>query len=291
MTITRPPRSYAKIGEDLVRVAAFLQQLGLARLRGRLKTYSDVLAAASSGQAVERQLLWAAAVEVDDLVKLTELAPQALGPVRHRLPGLFAGDPVPLAANGDDPGRSLAFELVTGAMLQRLGSRSTFESPADVGNTIASRPLMVECKRPTTATAMAKRLQEGFRQLSEHRRAGHQGFGAVALDVSAIVNPDFGVLVDQDAPAMLYGHLQRILAEAKDHLARGARNARADADVQILMMRIKCMTGDGVSTPNVTEIWQLQPLMALDSPEFAALYAAMQRHPAFTPGVSVLHSP
>jgi hypothetical protein len=277
----------SKVAEDLVRFAGFLQTLGVAPLRGRLKLYSDVLAAAAKGQPVDRDLLWAAACEVSDLEEMTTLSPASMGTVVHRLPGLFGGAPVALAAAGDDAGRSLTFELVTGARLQKIGGTSGFGVPSDVTNQIAGVPLMVECKRPTSLTGMAKRLQEGFRQLSEHRRAGHAGLGAIAIEASALVNPESGVLVDADPPAMLYRHLLRILAEAKDQLARAARNARKDAQVHLLMLRVKCIAGDGEQAPDITQVWHLEPLTPLDSPEFAALYQAMQRMPGFTPGVHI----
>jgi len=179
------------------------------------------------------------------------------------------------------------FELVTGAQLQRIGVPSSFESPSDVTNQIAGTPLLVECKRPTSLSAMAKRLQEGYRQLSEHRRAGHGGFGAIAIEASLLVNPEFGVLVDADPTSMLYRHLQRILGEAKDQLGRAARNSRPDAHVHLLMLRVKCIAGDGEHAPNITQVWHLEPLTPLDSPEFVALYQAMLRMPGFTPGVHV----
>lgn len=270
-----------------MRVAGFLQVLGVAPLRGRLKTYSDVFAAAAQGQPVDRALLWAAASEVSDLDEMTTLSPASMAAVLHRLQGLFGGAPIALAATGDDPGRSLTFELVTGAKLQKIGGISGFGVPSDVTNQIAGVPLMIECKRPTSLSGMAKRLQEGFRQLSEHRRAGHAGYGAIAIEASALVNPEAGVLVDPDPPAMLYRHLQRILAEAKDQLARAARNARTDAQVHLLMLRVKCIAGDGERIPDIAQVWHLEPLTPLDSPEFIGLYQAMQRMPGFTPGVHI----
>lgn len=192
----------SKFAEDLVRVAGFLQTLGVAPLRGRLKTYSDVLAAAAKGQPVDRKLLWAAACEVSDLEEITSLSPASMGAVVHRLPGLFGGEPIALAAAGDDAGRSLTFELVTGARLQKIGGTSGFGVPSDVTNQIAGVPLMIECKRPTSLAGMAKRLQGGFRQLSEHRRAGHPGFGVIAIEASALVNPESGVLVQPAGHAL-----------------------------------------------------------------------------------------
>jgi hypothetical protein len=133
----------------------------------------------------------------------------------------------------------------TGTPPSSLPSASTFGAeglrfgdPSDVATSLSGVPLLVECKRPTSSAALAKRLQEGFRQMSEHRRAGFTGIGAIAIDASIVANPHFGVIVSNDVPTVLYGHLQRVLSEAKVYIARAARNSRSDAGVQLLMLRL-----------------------------------------------------
>jgi hypothetical protein len=117
------------------------------------------------------------------------------------------------------------------------------------------------------------------------------GFGAIALEISALVNPDFGVLVAKDAATAVdyvYAHIQKVFRHSSTHLARAARNARHDAGVHLLLFRVQCMTGDDLGPPNVTQVWHLEPTVPLSSPEFSALYELMKKQPAFTPGVMVI---
>jgi len=117
------------------------------------------------------------------------------------------------------------------------------------------------------------------------------GFGAIALEVSALVNPDFGVLVAKDAATAVhyvYGHIQKVFQHSAECLARAARNARHDAGVHLLLFRVQCMTGDDIGPPNVTQVWHLEPMVQLNSPEFLVLYELMKKQPAFTPGVMVI---
>lgn len=285
------PRPVAEIAVALRDVIKYFEGLGVSLMRGRIRTYAEALDAAGHGEHVDRTLLWSAACEVSDLVAASSLDSAALQPVRHRLTTMCGGDPVFTAQSGDDPGRSLCFELITGAMLQAAGVRSELQNPSDVTNTVGGARLLVECKRPTTLPALGRRLQEGYRQLSEHRRNGHVGFGAIALEVSVLVNPGFGVLVAKDAATAVenvYGHIQQVFRHSSKHLARAARNSRQDAGVHLLLFRVNCMTGDDKGPPNVTQVWHLEPTVQLNSPEFQALYALMKKQPAFTPGVVVI---
>lgn len=293
MPCSEHPRPIAEIAADLHDVIKYFEGLGVSLMRGRIRTYVDTLDAAVRGEHVDRSLLWSAACEVSDLAKITFLDPVALQPVLHRLTTICGGDLVFTAQSSHDPGRDLCFELVTGAMLQASGVRSEFQNPSDVTSTVGNARLLVECKRPTTLPALGRRLKEGYQQLSDHRRSGHMGFGAIALEVSALVNPDFGVLVAKDAATAMhyvYGHIQKVFQLSSEHLARAARNARQDAAVHVLLFRVKCMTGDDVGPPNVTEVWHLEPTVHLNSPEFHALYELMKKQPAFTPGVTMIDS-
>lgn len=289
------PRPIAAVADDLRNVIDYFEGLGVSLMRGRIRAYAEVLNATGRGEVLgdeSKALFYSAACEIADLVSASSLDPVALSPVRHRLRTICGGDPVFTAQSGDDPGRNLCFELVTGAMLQEAaGVHSAFQDPSDVVSAVGGARLLVECKRPTTLPVLGRRLQEGYRQLSEHRRKGHVGFGAIALEISALVNPSFGVLVARNpASAMdqLYGHIQRVFLHSKEYLARAARNSRKDAGIHLLLFRVLCMSGDGNEPPNVTQVWHLEPTVELHSAEFRALYALMMKQPAFTPGVVVL---
>lgn len=285
------PRPVAEIAVDLKKIVRYFDELGVSLMRGRISAYADALDAAGCGGRVDRALLWSAACEVSDLLAASSLDSTTLQPVRHRLTAICGGDPVFTAQSGDDPGRNLCFELVTAAMLQVAGVRSELQNPSDVAGSVTESRLLVECKRPTTLPALGRRLQQGYRQLSEHRRNGHGGFGVIALEISALVNPNFGVLVAKDtetAVNYVYGHIQQVFRQSREHLARAARNARHDAGVHLLLFRVQCMTGDDIGPPNVTTVWHLEPTVPLSSPEFNALYQLMEKQPSFTPGVLVI---
>ena len=125
------PRPIAEIAADLNEVIKYLEDLGVLLMRGRIRAYATVLDTAERGEPVDRALLWSAACEISDLVAASSLHPTLIQPVRHRLATLNRGDPVFNARSGDDPGRSLCFELVTAAMLQAAGVR--IEMTADTG--------------------------------------------------------------------------------------------------------------------------------------------------------------
>lgn len=285
------PRPITEIAVALRDVVKYFEEVGVSLMRGRIQVYANALAAAGRGEHVDRALLWSAACEISDLVEASSLDSKSIHAVRHRLATICGGDPVFTAKSGDDPGRDLCFELITGAMLQAAGVRSELQNPSDVTSTVGDARLLVECKRPTTLLALGRRLQQGYRQMSEHRRNGHIGFGAIALEVSTLVNPDFGVLVANDestAVDYVYGHIQQVFRRSSEYLARAARNSRQDAGVHLLLFRVKCMTGDDKGPPSVTQVWHLEPTVQLNSPEFQALYALMKKQPAFTPGVLVI---
>lgn len=291
MTRSCHPRSVAEIAIELRKVIDYFDGLGVSLMRGRIRTYADALDAAGRREHIDRALLWSAACEVSDLVAASSLDFTLLRPVRHRLTQICGGDPVFTAHSGDDAGRNLCFELITAAMFQAGGIPTTLQNPSDVTTTVGDTRLLVECKRPTTLPALGRRLVEGYRQLSEQRRSGHVGFGAIALEISALVNPDFGVLVAKDTATALnsvYGHIQRVFKRSSKYLARAARNARQDAGIHLLLFRVKCMTGDGLNPPNVTQVWHLEPTVHVNSPEFHTLYELMKQQPSFTPGITVM---
>ena len=295
--MSRPnkPRRIADLAADLRAVIEYFHGFKISMNRGRIRAYLDTLDAAGRGEPVDRALLYSAVCEVSDLLEVTSLDVMALQPLRHRLKSICGGDAIFTATSGDDPGRNVCFELITGAMLQATGARSEFENPADVTTKVRGDLLLVECKRPTTLAALGRCLKKGYRQLSEHRRNGHRGFGAIALEVSVLVNPDAGVLVAKDVATAiedLYRNIQRIFQESSEYLARAARDLRQDAEVHFLLFRVKCMTGDKEgANQNVAHVWHLEPTVEISSPEFQALYDFMKKQPGFTPGIWSMQHP
>ena len=273
-------------GDRLAQVFARFKALGIDLDRGRLKAYATAFAAPHSA---DRATLWSGACEVDDLMAAASLSDDALEAVRDRLPELCAGDIIFTDESGLDQGRNLCFELVTAAKLAQMsGKPSALQNPADAVNNIDGTLLLAECKRPSTLKGLARCLTEGYRQLSEHRRAGVQGVGVLSVEVTSLVNPRFDVLVAPSREAAmdgLYAHILKVFEVSKEYLDRGARNARKDANVQMMMFRAKCMTGNGRDPPDITTVWQLQPLIPLDSRDFVKLYRHLSNHPDFTQGI------
>ena len=276
-------------GERLARVVARFRSIGVDLDRGRLRAYAAALAATATREGTDdpdvRKLLWHAACEVEDLEAAASLSDDALEAV-------CAGDLVFTSTSGLDQGRNLCFELVTAAKLGEVsGHRSALQAPSDAVNEIEGQVLLVECKRPSTSKGLGRCITDGYRQLSEHKRAGANGIGALSVEVTALANPDFGVFQAPNREAAingLYRHILRVFAECKDPLTRAGRNIRSDANVHMMMFRLKCMSGNG-GPPDITTIWQLQPVVPLNSPDFARLYRFMRGHPDFSPGVTYVH--
>lgn len=192
-------------------------------------------------------------------------------------------------AEDNDPGRDLSFELYTALAFHQAGADVSMGVPSDVVAYFGEQRLLIECKRPKSQPAMRRRILEAYCQFSEHRRRGETAVGIVSLDMTVLVNPEFGVLVAEsegEATELLHGHVERTLVAARHELTRAARNARVDAQVDALMMRVKCITGraDGTGI-SIADVSRIQPLVPIGSPRFNVLYAALQHLAGFEHGV------
>lgn len=257
--------------------------------RGRLQSYLTTMDRAANGEHVDAAALWNAVLESADIESAVTLRPEALLRVGHRIGTLSGG---PSSPDGEhDPGRDLAFELVTASLMQPIDPNVDLDRVADVSLVAEGHPLLIECKRPSSDGAFRRRVIEGYRQQSEHRRAGHAGFGAIAVDLGLLVNPQNGILPAQtyeDAIDFLYEHIRQWMQAASEELQRAARNLRADAEVHLLLLRLRCLVGIAGGPTTVAQVWHCEPLIALDSPAFALIYRALSRLPNVTPGVHVV---
>lgn len=282
--------SVKKMAQDLRGAIDFLQTVGVDINKGRVSRYLEVFDNYFESGNLNNPLLFAAAYEGDDIAKIKDIPLAEVQKIRHRLSRISSGDETLTTESDNDQGRDLLFEIAVAHFLQNISGAIRLDSPSDVVSNIGETALLVECKRPTTGPALARRIKEGYRQISEHRRQGYSGLGVVALEVSLLVNPNFGVLIAQDSKSAidgLYIHIQKVLSMAKEELDRAARNRRQDAGVDLLMFRAKCMSGDNISPPYITTVWHLEPLTPLWSPEFMLHYKAFSAHENFQPGITV----
>lgn len=285
MTSTWPHRKVRQLLSALDQAVERFRRLDVDLDRGRVAAYRRVLQKSSDGGSVSRDDLWTASLETVNLESAAALSDQHLEAVRHRLHLLSSGRPAYRADDKSDQGRDLMFELLTAAMLLRGGHAVTLDNPSDVRLDIADEPLLVECKRPSTDAALGRRLKEAYRQISEHRRAGATGAGAVAIDASVLVNPGRLIATGADREEQMrhmYQAIQYTLSRARKEVERALRSARPDADVRLWMIRFQCLAGDELSAPSAAEVWHLEPRLSLDSPEMAGIYRALNAHPSFT---------
>ncbi|QOW24694.1 hypothetical protein [Lysobacter sp. H23M47] len=285
-----PMRSVQTIAGSLRQALDYVEaSTGINLHRGRLREYLELLDRAAAGECVDGPSLWGAALESADIEAAATLRADVLTRVRHRLGELAAG---PLVPNGlPDAGRDLAFELATASLMQGVDPDVDMERPSDVVLCAEGHPVLIECKRPSSAGAFRRRMIDGYRQLSNHRRDGQAGYGAIAADLSLLVNPGNGILPAESRDAAinaLYGHIRLWLQMAAEELQRARRNVRDDAGVHLLFFRLRCLVGIANGPPVVAQVWHAEPLIALDSPEFALIYRAMCRVQHFSREVHIV---
>lgn len=262
---------------------------GIDLHRGRMQAYLHVLDRAAGGEVIDSLELVTAVLECTDVEQASKLRPIVLQRVRHRLSEIAAG-PM-LAGPGADPGRDLLFELAVASRLTAVDPGVDMDCPSDVALSVGGHRLLVECKRPTTVAAFRRRMLEGLRQLSEHRRQGAVGFGALAIDLSRLINPDnqiFQSATEAEGIEGLYAQIRGWINLISEELVRVHRNARNDAGIHILFFHLRCLAGVGRAPPSVAQIWHAEPLIALDTPEFSLIYHAISRVPGFTKEIYVV---
>ncbi|MEO8459456.1 MAG: hypothetical protein ABI451_02910 [Dokdonella sp.] len=278
--------------EQLERSIDVCGTMGIDINKGRIASYLAVfrtLEAASDNvtQLLDRQLVWAACCETYDLSSLGLLPTGTLLSCRHRLHRLATGPGLYTDAGSADPGRDLAFELKTALSFFEAGAEISMSSPADVVASFDDEKVLVECKRINRKGGLRRRLEEGFDQFLQHRKT-ESGLGILALDITRVVNKEFGVMVaTQEAQATeIHREIESVLANVQEERRRANRNISNPSDVDALMFRVLCMAGtpDG-ALESVGSTWQIHPLMESNTKRFRRLYDVMQRLPGADPGI------
>mgnify|MGYP000897203880 CR=1 FL=1 len=284
-------RTLLEIAHQLEQAIAACATIGIDIHRGRIATYVKTLRDAADEHATPpaRDLIWAAVCEASDIESLALLPQQVLQGCIERLRTLHTGAAMYVDADQNDQGRDTAFELRTALAFHQGGATVSMGVPSDVVACFGEHRVLIECKRIKTLAALRRRILEAYKQFSNHRHRGETAPGIVALDVTLLVNPDFGILVaqnDAEAQNLLHAHVELAMAQASDELQRAARNIRVDAGIDAFMIRVLCMTGRPDGTGQSTAcVWRIQPLVHVRSERFAALYNFLQNLPGFEHGI------
>lgn len=268
---------------------AHFRQIGVDLERGRFQRYERIIREVAEGSEVDRGELFNATCEINDLATACRLHPDILRMDLARMHLLGKGSDSYAQVSDSDRGRDIAFELVTASAMQACGAATTLNNPADVVCAADGRQLLIECKRPTSLGSLRRRLKEAHDQLAGHRDKGTVGIGAIAVDVSVLVNPECGVLDCETAQAgigTLRKHMKLLRAKAMSAV-QGYYRERPASDTPLvvaLMFRMQCglATGDALIVANT---WDIEPIVNVNDSDFKVLYRIVQRHDASTPGI------
>lgn len=100
--------------------------------------------------------------------------------------------------------RNTAFELVIASKIAAGGIQPDFATLSDIAFSLNAKKLLVECKRPQSASAVEKKIKEASKQLKRRiRTSTKQNLrGIVAIDLSKVNNPSFDMLEVENAESL-----------------------------------------------------------------------------------------
>jgi hypothetical protein len=269
---------------DLSTALDRFERIGVILRRGRYNVYeTTLLQALQEPDRIDPRLINSAIAESIDLSSIAVLPDECFARHRATLTHIADGEAVYADAGEHDPGREIAFQFIVGSKFFAAGAHIDFENPSDVVATIDEVRVLIECKRLKTHAALGRGIREAFRQLSEHRRAAHEGLGVIAVELSSALNPEFLelLLAEGELPnAALHLEVERLFAYAREHLHRAARNRRPDSEVDILLFRAQCFMRLG-RTRTCGTSWLAQPAADIGSHRFGEMQRILERMPGF----------
>ena len=268
---------------------AHFKQIGVDLEKGRFQRYERIIRDITKGCEVNRAALVNATCEINDLAAGCRLHPDILRMNLSRMHLLGKGADSYAQSGDSDPGRDVGFEIFTASVMHACGGAPTINDPSDVACEASGQRVLIECKRPTSLGSFRRRLKEAHDQLAGHRANGINGVGAIAVDVSVLLNPECGVLECENARDgldTLRAHMRRLRQQAASDVQGYYRDRPPVLPplVTALMFRMQC----GLVVNNalvVANAWDIEPLIKVSEPSFLALYHLVQSHPASTPGV------
>jgi len=206
---------FSDLSERLARAVEWLRGFGVRTDGTRLAHYhraiKDLTAASERADPAELRAMWPqvanALYEANEYVTIH----RSFADGRHdafvspRLEAI-AGGPLSYAdedsSSGNRP-RNLIFELLVGARLVDSGLGLIPSDRSDVESTIERMRLVIECKRPRTEAKVERRTKDARDQLLAKMASGARdsALGIIALDLTRLTNPEFGLLVRMPADA------------------------------------------------------------------------------------------
>lgn len=113
--------------------------------------------------------------------------------------------------------RNTAFELIITSRIAARGIQPDFATLSDLAFSLNAKKLIVECKRPQSASAVEKNIKTASKQLKRRFQTSIKRNlrGIVAIDISKVGNPSFKML-EVENTASLYLHLSQSITSFID---------------------------------------------------------------------------
>ena len=200
--------AFSELAASLQKVAAWLGHLGIDEPRTRLGHYRRVMQqladAHAHGEKDALRALWPSSMvplfESEELVGIHQWlsGSEHDGYVRERM-RIVASGPSSYTDENTSSGnraRNTAFELAVAARIVGGGLQLDRSVPSDVAVRVATRTVVIECKRPQSEGALERNVDDARRQLRRrYKSAKRPGcVGVVAVDLTKILNPNHDLL-------------------------------------------------------------------------------------------------
>ncbi len=248
-----------------------------AGYRSTLEAAAQATVVGSSASSPALDALLTALCESSDLADISRLPLSVVANHRDKLEQIASGTSSYADARIHDPTRTTAFELVTASLFHRSGAEVSLEMPSDVSAILGTDSIFIECKRPTSISALRGRVEDAYSQFRRHLETGIDGYLVIALDVTRLLNASFGVmsgLSRADATLRVDVELAGMLSDAGSDVARALRNAEHRAPVDAVFFRVQCITFEqDISLWTVTSLWRIAPRHPVQSSRFEAMRA------------------
>lgn len=201
---------FSELAENLQKVAAWLGRLGIDESRTRLGEYRRVMQrladAHACGDTAALRAAWPSAMvplfESEELVAIHAWlsGPEYDDYVRERM-RIVASGPSSYTEENTSSGnraRNTAFELAMAARIVAGGLPLDRSVPSDISVRVATRTVVIECKRPQSEKALEGNVDDARHQLRErYRTANRPGYvGVIAIDLTKVLNPSLELLRD-----------------------------------------------------------------------------------------------
>jgi hypothetical protein len=201
---------FSELAESLQEVATWLGRLGVDESRTRVGEYRRVMQRLADvharGDTDALRGAWPSALvplfESEELVTIHAWlsGPEYDDYVRERM-RVVASGPSSYTRENTSSGnraRNTAFELALAARIVAAGLPLDRSVPSDVSVRLATRTVVIECKRPQSENALEGNVDDARHQLRErYRTADRPGFvGVIAIDLTKVLNPNLELLRD-----------------------------------------------------------------------------------------------